>query len=148
MFTRTMLIASAITTTGLMTSTARAGGEKIGVSVADAPNLSGSFVIHNPTNTAINYQVKWGKGEWKSFTVKPGFKYTHTHSLDANNKAPAPYVRFDNYGGDGKVTNTEVHMKFGLVGYAGYGPVGYVDKAWHYEFKYRPDRRNLDLIER
>ena len=144
MFTRTLLTAALLTAT----LAPLAAAEKVGTSTADAPNLQGEFVVHNPTANAIHYQVKWGTGgEWKSFTVKPGFEYRHWYPLK-NGKAPAPYVRFDNEGGDGKVTYTELHMKFGQVGYAGYGPKGNVNEAWHYEFKYRKDGKRLELFER
>ncbi len=123
--------------------------EKVGTSTADAPNLQGEFVVHNPTSITLNYQVKWGsKGEWKSYSVRPGYERRHWHPLDSNNKAPTPSVRYDNEGGDGKVTHTEVRMKFGKVGYAGYGPKGYANEAWHYEFMYRTDGKRLDLNEK
>jgi hypothetical protein len=145
MFTRTLL-AAALLTAAL--SPVTAADEKVGTSTADAATLQGEFVVHNTTATAIHYQVKWGqKGEWKSFTVKPGFEYRHWHPLKAG-KAPAPYVRFDNEGGDGRVTYTELYMKFGQVGYAGYGPKGHVNEAWHYDFKYRTDGKRLELFER
>lgn len=146
MTARTLLTAAVVAVAALLPS-AR-GGEPTGTVTSDAPNLRGEFVVHNPTDIPVHYQIKWGQGgQWKSFTVKPGYEYKHWHALNGN-KAPTPYVRFDNEGGDGKVTNTELHVKFGRVGYAGYGPVGNVDEAWHYEFKFRKDGRHLDLNER
>lgn len=71
----------------------------------------GSFVMRNPTDVAIHYQVKWGDGEWKSYTVEPGEKRFHAYSLDKDNTIPSPYVRFDYICGDGKVTYKSYHME-------------------------------------
>lgn len=64
----------------------------------------GSFVIRNPTSNTINYQVQWGDGDWKSYSVSPGCRRWHYHELGANGCAPTPRVRFDYIGGDGDVT--------------------------------------------
>lgn len=114
------------------------------------PGERGGFVIHNPTGVTIRYQVKWGeKGEWKSHTLESGYKFEHTHGLN-NGKAPPPYVRFDNTGGDGKVTNTVQHMKFGrrVTTVNGHTNKVLSDGMWHYEFKYAKDGRNLGLYKR
>lgn len=64
----------------------------------------GAYVLHNPTSTALHYEVKWGDGEWKSYCVYPGYVKWHYHELDCDGAAPEPQVRFDCIGGDGKVT--------------------------------------------
>ena len=146
MTARTLIASAAL---ALAFAPAARAAEPVGTSTADAASLQGEFVIVNPSDVTIHYQVKWGeKGEWKSYSVKPGFERRHWHPLNAQNKAPAPFVRFDNEGGDGKVTNTELHVKFGRVGYTGYNAVGYVNEAIRYQFKYRTDGRHLDLNEK
>ena len=43
----------------------------------------GVFTIKNPTNDAVNYQVKWGgDGEWESFTLAAGSSRWHAMPLD------------------------------------------------------------------
>src|SRR4051794_19629588 len=75
--------------------------ERVGVSCADCPNLSGAFSIDNQTHITLPYQVKWGKDrDWKAFTLAAGHTMTHSYPLDGNRKAPAPYIRFDSVGGD------------------------------------------------
>jgi hypothetical protein len=49
-------------------------------------------------------------------TVISGHITTHSHPLDENAKAPAPYVRFDSVGGDGGFTAREYHLAFHTVG--------------------------------
>jgi hypothetical protein len=146
MIGRIMFAAAAFATLSL-TPAARAGGERVGTSTEDAPNLKGAFVIHNSTNVPIHYQVKWGKGKWKDYTVKVGFMTTHSYPL-TNGRAPVPLVRFDNVGGDGKVTHKMFEMDFGRVGYVGFGPVGHVNEAIHYHFRYLSGGRILDLFKR
>ena len=111
----------------------------------DTSDDVGMFAIHNPTRVAITYQVKWGnKGEWKSFTVAPGKLRRHWYNLDQNHRAPSPYVRFDNTGGDGRITRSTYHVKFRTIvgGSDGQGtPKDYV-------FAYAADGRRLDLTER
>jgi hypothetical protein len=126
-------------------------GEPKGYTTSDAASLKGAFVIHNPSNhPKQGYQVKWGdKGEWKTFTLRPGESYTHSYPLDKKGMAPIPYVRWDSVVDDGKkVTKTEQEVDFGRVGYTGYNSKGNVNKAWHYDFQYRKDGRHLDLVAR
>ena len=122
--------------------------EKVGKSQADLPSYVGMLVIHNPTRAAIHYQIRWGKGEWKRFTLQPDKGEKHWHPLDGNDQAPPPFVRFDNTGGDGKVTLTEYHLQFAKVGYGGFGGSRDPGRPIDYEFKYAPDGRHLDLKKR
>lgn len=122
--------------------------ERIGTSRADAPNLEGAFVIHNPTDVTLKYQVRWGNGEWVHYTLAPNHRRTHSHKLSDQGKAPAPNVRFDNIGGDRRTTYETVHVAFGRVGYAGFGPVGYVNEAVDYDFRFARDGKRLDLYRR
>ena len=111
----------------------------------DTSDDVGMFAIHNPTRVAISYQVKWGdNGEWKNFTVEPGKLRKHWYNLDQNHRAPSPFVRFDNTGGDGRTTHSTYHVTFRKIvgGSNGQGaPKDYV-------FAYATDGRHLDLKER
>jgi len=71
---------------------------------AQARDLFKSFVIRNPSNADVNYQVKWGDGEWKSYRVEPGETRWHYVELDGDGPAPGAQVRFDWICGDGEVT--------------------------------------------
>jgi hypothetical protein len=111
---------------------------------ADASGAVGAFSVHNPTRTTILYQVRWGSdGAWERHTLAPGKALRHSYKLDRNDRAPAPYVRFDNTGGDGRVTPTIYHMKFRKIAAQG-GPAA----SKQYAFEYAADGRHLDLRER
>jgi hypothetical protein len=117
---------------------------------AIAADDRGGFVVHNDTGVTIRYQVKWGeKGDWKSQTLESGYQLTHSIALK-NGKAPRPYVRFDNYGGDGKVSTTEYHVNFGPQVYIanGHGTTAVTDRMWHYEFQYGGNGRSLNLFKK
>ena len=110
----------------------------------DASGAVGMFSVHNPTRATIHYSVRWGSdGDWERHTLAPGQALRHSYKLDRNDRAPAPYVRFDNTGGDGRVTHTTYHMKFRkIVSRDGQA----APKA--YAFQYAADGRHLDLTER
>jgi hypothetical protein len=98
----------------------------------------GRVVIHNDTGVAIRYMFKWGpSGEWKTITVNNGMLYWHSYKLDADDRAPAPYIRFHNAAG----AYTEYKLKFGKFGS---GPRGEIDSSTHYEFAFAGGSR-LDL---
>jgi hypothetical protein len=82
---------------------ALAGGLLVaGSAEAQADERYAAFVIRNPTNVAINYQIKWGDGDWKSIRVNAGYCYEHYHPLDADDMAPRPYIRFNGVGNGDK----------------------------------------------
>jgi hypothetical protein len=120
--------------------------EKTGSTTSDAPNLKGQFVLHNDTTVTRHYQIKWGNGEWKKYTLEPGYETAHSYPLDKNGRAPSPYIRLDSKADDNKVTWKDYHLHFGKVGYAGYGPKGNIDEALHYEFT--TSGKVLDLVKR
>jgi hypothetical protein len=127
------------------------GEERVGTSCADCPNYRGAFSIENQTGVTIRYQVRWGDNHpWKSISLNSGSIETHSYPLgeNRNGRAPAPYVRFDRIGGDGRFTPKEYHMPFHAVGYAGYGPRTNNATPKQYYFKYGPDGRTLDILAR
>ncbi len=117
---------------------------QVGSNRADLPNLRGTFAIHNQTGVTIRYQVKWGNEEWKRIILPSGRVERHSYPLNASNRAPTPYVRFDSIGGDGKVTWKSYRLEFRAVGFAGLAQ-GYLTEPKHYRFRYSPDGRVLDL---
>src|SRR5205823_2021790 len=76
---------------------------------------TGSFVIRNPNNSTIHYEVKWGNGPWQSHTMYAYQKKAHSHPLDAWGRAPVPEVRFDYITGDPYVTYKTYRMEFYAV---------------------------------
>ena len=131
----------------MATAGSATAGERIGTSTADAPRLQGEFVVHNPTNTNMVYEVQWGsKGQWKSYTISPRQQRRHWHPLDGNGRAPSPFLRFDTRANDRQVTWKRYDMDFGKVGYAGFGPRGHINEALHYEFTARGNA--LELVRR
>ncbi len=140
------IAALALTVTLGFTITQVNAAEKTGSTTSDAPNLKGQFVLHNDTKVIRHYELKWGNGEWKKYTLEPGFETAHTHKLDKDGRAPSPYIRLDSKADDHKVTWKEYHLHFGKVGYAGYGPKGHIDESLHYEFT--ANGKLLDLLKR
>jgi hypothetical protein len=63
----------------------------------------GVVTMINPTRGTIYYQFQWGNGGWVRYRLAPNSYRNHYHDLDAWNRAPTPYVRFDN--GVGNVKN-------------------------------------------
>jgi hypothetical protein len=126
-----------------------AAQEEVGTSCADCPSYTGAFAIENGTRTTLHYQVKWGRDHaWQSMTLEPGHTKTHSHPLDGNQKAPAPYIRYDNIGGDGAFTAQEYHLAFRKVGYAGYGAPRNTATPKQYVFEFAADHRTLNLLAR
>jgi hypothetical protein len=123
--------------------------EHVGTSCADCSSYNGAFSIANHTGVTISYQVKWGKDDaWQPVSVRSGFKRTHTHALDENRRAPAPYIQFDRFADGGAVTPKEYQLAFHAVGYAGYGATPNTATPKEYEFKFAADRRTLELQAR
>lgn len=81
----------------------------------------GSFVLRNPTNNTIHYQMKWGDGDWKSHSLSPHTKRWHYCRLDDDGTAPQPYVRFDWIAGDGECTYKTYRVQFYAVDCPEYG---------------------------
>jgi hypothetical protein len=71
---------------------------------AKADECYGSSVIRNPSNNTICYQVKWGDGDWKSYSLPPGTSRYHAYPLDGNGCVPTLGIRFDYIMNDGDVT--------------------------------------------
>jgi hypothetical protein len=107
-------------------------------SCTDCPTYKGEFSLENTSGAPINYQVKWGNGPWKSFTVKVGYTTTHSYGLDEDGEAPVPRVRFDRIGGDGAYTEQVYEMDFHKVGEGRGSPKKYV-------FRYAADKVHLDI---
>jgi hypothetical protein len=125
-----------------------AASQNVGTSCADCPNYSGAYSIENTTGVTINYQFRWGnKHAWKNMALASGMIETHSYPLgeDRTAKVPTPYVRFDNTGGDNKVTYTEYKMQFYAIGYAGFGPTVNKTEPKRYVFRYARDGKHLDL---
>jgi pimeloyl-ACP methyl ester carboxylesterase len=53
--------------------------------------------FHNPTDSTLNYQFRWGNGEWKTASVLPGHWRYHWWAYDYPNqgRSPVPQVKFD-----------------------------------------------------
>ena len=139
MFAALLLMATSVSANASLT---------VGTSTADAPRLQGEFVVHNPTNMNMVYEVQWGsKGEWKRYTISARQQRRHWHPLDGNGRAPSPFLRFDTRANDRQVTWKRYDIDFGRVGYAGFGPRGgHVNQALHYEFTARGNA--LELVRR
>jgi hypothetical protein len=67
-------------------------------------NYYGAFKIDNPTSNTIHYQVKWGNGEWKEYTLLPNQAMNHWCQVDERGQTPTPEIRFDYILNDGLTT--------------------------------------------
>jgi S1-C subfamily serine protease len=98
------------------------------------------FAVENTSGTAIPYQVRWGEGEWKDWSV--GTKKWMVHWIPAANTAQ-PQVRFDSSAASGfqeKVYDVKCYaMHFGR----GVTPA----QSWaarQYQFKF--DGQTVELL--
>lgn len=108
--------------------------------VASAASVQyGAFVIHNTSNTAINYTVVWGDGDVEQFTIQGGSQRAHYTNLDGNGRLPTVTVVFDSIGGD-DYFQAET---YNLTAYAVNDPMAGKD----YSFVYASNGINLDLYE-
>lgn len=122
--------------------------ESIGTSCEDCPNYRGAFSIRNDTGRVMHYQYRWGdRQDWRRMALDTGRIETHSYPLGENPHArvPTPFVRFDDTGGDGRVTWREYRIQFHATGYAGFGPVTNRTEPERYAFRYSSDGRHLDL---
>jgi len=129
------LVASVVI--GVLPLSTMVNAEDVGTSQADLPNMLGRFIIENQTNNPVNFSVRWGNSDWKSYTQAPYSASTHSHALTGPNRAPQPYVRFG---------NKEYRVAWGTVGYTGFGSGGNVDNSVRHVFKYGADG-HLDLFK-
>lgn len=55
------------------------------------------LTIDNPSNCDLKYELRWGGGKWKSFTVCAGTSTSHWHCYSYPNecRSPTPEIRFD-----------------------------------------------------
>lgn len=53
-----------------------------------------TFAVKNTTNETIRYEVRWGKNEWKSYTLNPGVVRWHYHRDDLDGPIPEPRLRY------------------------------------------------------
>jgi len=125
----------------------RGAGEKIGKSVSDQAVAYAMFAIRNPTKHSITYEVKWGKGAWKSVRIRPGESYEHSYKLSAKGEFPSPLIRFDRVlnriDGDPSYKNYELYTSRVVRG--GFGPGGNTGTPKAYYFEVSANRRYLDL---
>jgi hypothetical protein len=113
-------------------------------SCADCKTSGGAFSITNNTGLTIHYKVKWGtKGSWENanqIVLKSGFTETHSHALDGNNKAPAPYIHLD-----ADVTAAkdfrDAKLKFGQIDHVGYPHPGTHGQPVSYSFFVGDDKK-------
>jgi hypothetical protein len=112
-------------------------GAALAIDAGEARATEGAFVLRNPSSTTIHYQVRWGDGDWQSYSLPPETRRTHYHALDADGRAPAPQVRFDYICGDGEVTYRMYNVDF----YAVYDPF----RGKPYVFRHTAGGRLLDL---
>jgi hypothetical protein len=121
-----------------------AHSEQIGTSCADCSSSNkAAFSLRNKTGVTIKYQVKWGNGQWKSFTLEDGYTYTHSYALNDNGEFSSPYVRYDRIGGDSGYTEKAWPMGVNQVGSGGYG--GRRSEPKKYYFEYAADNRHLNV---
>jgi hypothetical protein len=121
---------------GVVLLCTRVNAEDVGTSQADLPSMIGRFVIENQTNQPVNFSVRWGNSNWKSYTQAPHSASSHSHALTGPNQAPQPYVRFG---------TKEYRVAWGMVGYTGFGSGGQVDNSVRHVFQYAADG-HLDLL--
>lgn len=111
----------------------------MGESTAQAGDWA-MITIRNPTDNVLNYQFRWGNGDWDNVAIGPGKYVNHYIELDAYGLAPIPFVRFDCIGGDDDFTEAVYELDFYESDYTG----EFAGKR--YTFQYT-GRMLLDLYE-
>jgi hypothetical protein len=121
-----------------------AHSEQTGTSTADSSSGNkAAFSLANDTGITMNYQVKWGNNQWKSFTLENGRIYTHSYALNNNGEFLSPSVRFDRIGGDSSYTEKVYDMDVTQVGSGGFG--GHRSEPKKYYFEFSADNRHLNI---
>jgi hypothetical protein len=62
-----------------------------------------AFQVHNRTGQSVTYQVRWGAGPWRQYTLAPGKALRHHVYADFGMASPTPRMRFSRQAG-GTVT--------------------------------------------
>lgn len=128
----------------IMLATAIEAHAQIATSCADCPTSEGVFTITNNTGLTLHYKVKWGnKGNWadaKEITLNSGSTERHSHTLDANRRAPTPYIHVDvDVTAAKEFENGK--LEFGDVDHVGYPHPGTHGEPVHYSFFVGKDRK-------
>jgi hypothetical protein len=63
-----------------------------------------AFAVKNTTDVTVYYEVKWGNGGWKTYTLSPGMTRRHFYRDDPDRPAPQAELRFDAVIGDEALT--------------------------------------------
>jgi hypothetical protein len=58
-----------------------------------------AFQVHNRTGQSVTYQVRWGPGPWRQYTLAPGKILRHYHIADSSTPMPQPGMRFSRQAG-------------------------------------------------
>ncbi len=44
-----------------------------------------AFLVYNPLSVTVNYQLRWGEGEWQTLTLKPFKSWRHSSPVNRDN---------------------------------------------------------------
>lgn len=97
-----------------------------------------AFVIYNPTENTLHYEVKFGPGDFKKYQVPPRQEMAHWINLIGGERPAPAVVRFDYICGDPDVTYKDYTIDYYVVDDAFRGRT--------YFFRYDSTGRFLDLL--
>lgn len=101
------------------------------------------FSIENASSVTVKYQVRWGEGEWKEWSVEPKKSMCHWNTSSDN---PRPQVRFD-----GSAASGFQEKSFAVECYViHFGRGGNPAQTWaarQYRFRHDSTGQSLDLYK-
>jgi hypothetical protein len=102
------------------------------------------FGIQNTSNVPLNYQIRWGDGEWKTSTVAAKSGRIHWNTADNSGR---PEIRFDSSADPGFQEKSYVLDTY--FSYLGRGVTPRMQyEAMQYVFRYDNTGRNVDVFKK
>jgi hypothetical protein len=123
-------------------------GIAIALGLIPSSALAGNFAllcIDNSTDVKINYQLKWGDGPWKNFTLEAGERYRHTwrYEREGEDRSPICSLRFD-----ADLSSDTYWKRYRLKPYASPNKTDCERYGKMYYFRYSGGENSMDLVEK
>jgi hypothetical protein len=106
---------------------------------AHAAVAYGSFVLQNPTDVPVEYDIQWGEAEWEPFVLEPHSQRAHFQALGPDQATEIALIRFIHVIPDEIFTQYTYELEVQLTDTATLGK--------RYTFQFTSGRHGLDLFE-
>lgn len=112
---------------------------------AEAADRFAMTCVENKTSITLNYKTRWGKeGQWKSHSISPGNRTSHTWEYDEGSvgRSPNLYVNFDD-----NLSNRTTRREYVLDSYRSPQQTGCTRYGKEYRFRYDGSAKQfIDLV--